>query len=256
MVFYQCALGARSRKPTRLLTDLVKFKELGPRAWPRLDLWGRYIGPLPASCSCGHTHSGLIKRSAEDAFSTTEAASYPPALDVFIACAIWQFASSLPAASLPVGGQGELQLQEGKEGGPSKGKDEKKGGELGGESFQEERRQAFKEDPKETHKRRKKDGEAGEEIKEFGEESREGREAEDEVEMLIESARREAYKDSGGKVWAPIPAHYKGIARFVMDWENVLLGSGQLATGSLQFPRRQQTSGDGFGLKWNHWRKA
>lgn len=112
VVFYQCAMGAGSRKPTRFLTDLPDFKCLGPTGWPQLDRLARYVGPLPAHCSCGRSHSGLIKRSADDAFSTTIAAAYPPQLDIFIAGAIWKFAAALsflPAS--PTGGLQQMQEQ-------------------------------------------------------------------------------------------------------------------------------------------------
>ena len=98
IVFYQCAMGAGSRKPTRFL--------------PKLDRLARYAGPLPAQCACGRSHSGLIKRSADDAFSTTVAAAYPPQLDMFIAWAIWKFAAaqSFGPAS-PAGGVQQMQGQ-------------------------------------------------------------------------------------------------------------------------------------------------
>eukprot|EP00434_Breviolum_minutum_P035272 symbB.v1.2.031217.t1/scaffold3599.1/size55909/2 len=110
IVFYQCAMGAGSRKPTRFLTDLPDFRSLGPTGWPQLDRLARYVGPLPAQCACGRSHSGLIKRSADDAFSTTVAAAYPPQLDMFIAWAIWKFtaAQSFEPAS-PAGGVQQMQ---------------------------------------------------------------------------------------------------------------------------------------------------
>ena len=93
--------------------------------------------------------------------------------------------------------------------GQSEENKEEKGGENRREGSQEEGNQGPLEDPEESHKRRRKEAvpEVAEEIKE----------AEDEVDMLIETARREAYKDLGGKVWAPIQVHYKGRVRHLCD---------------------------------------
>ena len=85
VAFYQCQFGAKSRKPTRILSNLQPLKSWGWTSWPRLNSQGCYVGPLPLHCACGRTHQGLIKRSAEDAFATTEAAAYPGQMDLQIA---------------------------------------------------------------------------------------------------------------------------------------------------------------------------
>ena len=191
VALYQCALGAKSRKPTRFLSNIPGLEKLGKPAWPVLDRMGRYRGPLPPFCSCGRTHSGLIKRSAEEAFSTTEAASYPPQMDIFIAQAIWKFAQQLsPTPSSPFGGGESQEL--GKE---DEKEDEKK--EVEAEKVGKER---SKEAAKEGDLKRKRI-EAGD-----GEPSLSSIGKEAEVEKLIDNARREAFAERAGRVLAPIKA--------------------------------------------------
>ena len=104
VAFYQCKFGAKSRKPTRLLTDLQHLRFFGHQQWPQLNNRGCYTGPLPIHCSCGHSHTGIIKRSAEDAFSTSQAAAYPEQMDLKIAIALWKHATS-SSCSFPFGGE-------------------------------------------------------------------------------------------------------------------------------------------------------
>ena len=107
VAFYQCQFGAKSRKPTRVLSNLQPLREWGWTSWPRLNAMGCYTGPLPLECACGR--KGLIKRSAEDAFATTEAAAYPEQMDLQIAWALWLLPS--PPSPFPsegsAGGGGE-----------------------------------------------------------------------------------------------------------------------------------------------------
>lgn len=99
IVFYQCVLGAPSRKPTRFLTSLLELLPLGIRGWPRLSSEGLYLGPLPAACRCGRQHRGIIKKSADEDFTTTQAAAYPPFMNSLIAKAIFAHCNILFSSS-------------------------------------------------------------------------------------------------------------------------------------------------------------
>ena len=99
-VFHQCALGASSPKPTRILTTLPALSTLGFQGWPVFSQQGFYQGPLPRTCSCGRPHSQLIAKDLEGNFNTTAAAAYPPDVDKLFAAAIWDFASSSAAPPL------------------------------------------------------------------------------------------------------------------------------------------------------------
>ena len=113
VAFYQCQFGARSRKPTRLLSNIPALRAIGYNQWPRLDKLGRYVGPLPPHCSCGFSHQGIIKRSASDAFATTQAAAYPEQMDLALAWALWDFLVSPSApSSSPLGGVPALQKEQ------------------------------------------------------------------------------------------------------------------------------------------------
>ena len=104
--FHQCKFGAISQKPTRILTDLKGLKDIGYHSWPTLNKQGLYLGPVPTHCTCGKSHSGIIKRGAEEQFSTTKAAAYPEAMDLTIALALWHHAqeTSTPFTA-PIGGE-------------------------------------------------------------------------------------------------------------------------------------------------------
>ena len=204
VVFYQCGLGAKSRKPTRFLSNIAGFKELGSTQWPRLDKQGCYVGPLPPFCTCGRSHSGLIKRSAEDAFATTEAASYPPQLDTFIALAVWKFARDRsPTPSSPFGGQ-ETQEKE----------RERKKAEGAETQVQKRAEDKPKEVPKEQ-KDNQKDAESTRKRIRPNEQSQDYTEAE--VVKFIESAERAAFSQKDGRALAPIRVHYKGRVRHLCD---------------------------------------
>ena len=213
VAFYQCGLGAKSRKPTRFISNIPAFRELGVAQWPRLDYKGCYTGPLPPYCACGKTHSGLIKRSADDAFSTTEAASYPPQMDTFIAMAIWKFAQKLPPApSSPFGGPGTQEQKEkkGEKGGETQGQSEKSG--------QGREQQPVGEDcQKDNHAKRKREEPKETQEKDEGKVVAEAINTSEEVEGLISSARRAAFAERPGKLLAPIRVHYKGRVRSLCD---------------------------------------
>ena len=213
VAFYQCGLGAKSRKPTRFISNIPAFRELGVAQWPRLDYKGCYTGPLPPYCACGKTHSGLIKRSADDAFSTTEAASYPPQMDTFIAMAIWKFAQKLPPApSSPFGGPGTQERKEkkGEKGGETQGQSEKSG--------QGREQQPVGEDcQKDNHAKRKREEPKETQEKDEGKVVAEAINTSEEVEGLISSARRAAFAERPGKLLAPIRVHYKGRVRSLCD---------------------------------------
>ena len=215
VAFYQCALGAKSRKPTRFLSNIAGLETLGEPGWPILDRMGRYRGPLPPICSCGHTHTGLIKRSADEAFSTTEAASYPPQMDIFIAKALWQFAQQFsPTPSSPFGG-GESQELEKKE---EKGQKEEKKVQSQGQGKEEKEVEAEKSGG-ERLKEAANEGDLKRKRIEAGDDELSmpllGKEAE--VEQLIESARRAAFAERAGKILAPVKVHYKGRVRNLCD---------------------------------------
>ena len=206
IVFYQCAMGAGSRKPTRFLTDLPDFRSLGPTGWPQLDRLARYVGPLPAQCACGRSHSGLIKRSADDAFSTTVAAAYPPQLDMFIAWAIWKFAAAQPfGPASPAGGVQQMQGQKTEEeGAQSSEGTELLRGEEGGKKQETEQKRMRTEAPKEEGSVKPAASEAPQV-------------SEREIEDLIESAQRAAFAEEAKGRWAPIKVYYKGRVRNLCD---------------------------------------
>ena len=99
-VFHQCALGASSPKPTRILTSLPTLSLLGYKGWPSLSMEGFYQGPLPRRCTCGVQHSQLIAKGADGNFNTTAAAAYPPNMDILFAQAIWNWVAW--SASVPL----------------------------------------------------------------------------------------------------------------------------------------------------------
>ena len=187
VAFYQCQFGAKSRKPTRILSNLQPLRLWGWTSWPRLNAQGCYVGPLPLQCSCGRSHQGLIKRSADDAFATTEAAAYPEQMDLQIAWALWKL--PLPPSPSPTAG-------------PVGGREEKEEGE--GEAQANKRRKGAEEE-----------GEPSlEEIEELIEEAKQS--AEEEMEKR-EKDLRSREEEKGLRKLAPIPVHYKGRVRNMVD---------------------------------------
>ena len=87
--FFQCQLGATSRKPTRFLTTVPQLTLAMYQGWPSFSRDNFYQGPLPAACTCARKHIGIIKRHPDDTFATTAAQAYPPAMDAWMAKAIW-----------------------------------------------------------------------------------------------------------------------------------------------------------------------
>ena len=83
--FHQSDFGVDYAKPTRLLTDLGSLAAGRALGWPRLDPSGKYLGPLgraPEGLRSLVTSDGKRKRSL------AEAATYPPAMNMWIARAI------------------------------------------------------------------------------------------------------------------------------------------------------------------------
>ena len=106
-VFHQCAFGADSPKPTRVFTDLAYFGSLGYSSWPQLDHYGAYAGPLPRQCACGRPHQQLISKNSKGDFKTTAAAAYPPAMDEFLATALWFAVQAHSSSFLKRAGTGD-----------------------------------------------------------------------------------------------------------------------------------------------------
>ena len=106
-VFHQCAFGADSPKPTRVFTDLAYFGSLGYSSWPQLDHYGAYTGPLPRQCACGRPHQQLISKNSKGDFKTTAAAAYPPAMDEFLATALWFAVQAHSSSFLKRAGTGD-----------------------------------------------------------------------------------------------------------------------------------------------------
>ena len=113
--FHQCAFGAESPKPTRVLTSLPSWKTIGFGQWPQFDNEGLYQGPLPKQCSCGRYHPPLISKDSKGNFNTTAAAVYPPQMDQFIAESLWHHAATLHHLRLkrPVGKREEQVVSNG-----------------------------------------------------------------------------------------------------------------------------------------------
>lgn len=212
VAFYQCQFGSPSRKPTRVLTNLRRLRSWGWTSWPRLNRQGCYLGPLPVNCACGRTHQGLIKRSAEEAFATAEAAAYPEEMDLQIGWALWDLASQSPPSVSP--SAGSLKTPEG-------GQQNKQGEEGKEEGQQHEQRE-----------------EGGQERKRMRNEQDNAIPTTEEVDCLIEGARRAAQeemslggkdkegakddsvgreKKAGGVRKAPLQVHYKGRVRNLVD---------------------------------------
>ena len=72
------------KKPTRLYTDIVSFRDFGYPGWPTFDGGDNYTGPLPRDC--GHKHErATIGRNADGGFNTSPLAAYPGGMCLFIA---------------------------------------------------------------------------------------------------------------------------------------------------------------------------
>ena len=78
--FFQCAYGAASAKPTRLISNLAAWTLQVPSysGFPHFDSGGRYRGPLPPRC--GHRHPPLMGRDVA-AWRTAASAAYPPLMN-------------------------------------------------------------------------------------------------------------------------------------------------------------------------------
>ena len=83
--FFQCHLGAKSQKPTRLLYNLPSLTSGLWMGLPTFTPAFAYSGPLPRSCRCSRSHVSLIRRLPNDQFATAGAAAYPPAMDFWLA---------------------------------------------------------------------------------------------------------------------------------------------------------------------------
>ena len=66
---HQCQFpGVDRKKPTRLLTDILTFKDFGHAGWPKFDARGYYLGPPPRVC--GHNQA-MIGRGKDGGFNTS-----------------------------------------------------------------------------------------------------------------------------------------------------------------------------------------
>lgn len=87
--FFQCAFGAASPMPTRLLHNILEFNLKLWEGMPHLDERGHYLGPLPSRCSCTRPHQTLIRKTTDGAFATSATAAYPPRMDSWLAKGIF-----------------------------------------------------------------------------------------------------------------------------------------------------------------------
>jgi hypothetical protein len=103
------------KKPTRLLTDILTFKDFGHPGWPKFDARGFYLGPLPRVC--GHNHrQAMIGRGKDGGFNTSPTAAYPEGMCAFIAEHIMRdFLKRLGRKASSVGGD-SAQVQVGHRG--------------------------------------------------------------------------------------------------------------------------------------------
>ena len=185
--FHQCFFKASSPKPTRIWTNLEAFAILGFEGWPQLDDAGVYNGPLPKLCGCGRQHQQLIAKDPHGNFLTTEAAAYPPAMDKFLASAVWTAISDLQASRLKRPEDEKLERSDG-------------GGH--GKSTEDEKREKKAEDEKNINeeKPRKK---AGKDEKNISEEKPEKKAEDEKPEKSTEDEKQqgngEALRSSGVK---------------------------------------------------------
>ena len=112
MALFQCEFGAKTRKPTRLISDLQGLQGPFHEGIPSFNKEWRYMGPLPKCCPHPGPHEQLIGLDDSGKWKTAPAAHYPGDLCLFIAKAIattWQLhsaaskGSSLPKKVPPVG---------------------------------------------------------------------------------------------------------------------------------------------------------
>ena len=82
---HQCQFpGVDRKKPTRLMTDILTFKDFGHVGWPKFDARGYYLGPFLRVC--GHNHKqAMIGRGKDGGFNTSPTAAYPEGMCSFFA---------------------------------------------------------------------------------------------------------------------------------------------------------------------------
>jgi hypothetical protein len=80
---FQCSVGGRSRKPTRIISNSREIGSIGYASDPVFDDMQYYLGPLPSDCG----HSDHVTLSGKDAlgFKTSPTSRYPHSLDVLFA---------------------------------------------------------------------------------------------------------------------------------------------------------------------------
>ena len=266
IVFYQCRLGARSRKPTRILSSLPMLASLGPSGWPHLSAQdGCYLGPLSAVCGCGRSHTGIIKRSSDDAFNTSQAAAYPPFMDTLISKAIWAFCSTIAssqllkrARDLGEGQDGQKKEEEDAEDGAHRGEESTKG--TGAQGCQKKARQGEEAIEGQDNGDKENLEEKTEiEMRQLMEEEKKVQNAKDEnqeisrlVEEEIEKARRSAALQLGRPFkLAPLKVHYKGKVRNFCD------GLGKCSPGIRPAGSRGvKKTGEGQSLSTMFWKEV
>ena len=99
--FFQCAYGAASAKPTRLISNLAAWTFQVPSysGFPHFDSGGRYRGPLPPRC--GHRHPPLMGRDGA-AWRTAASAAYPPLINRWLVVACGNRGWKLKHATLSI----------------------------------------------------------------------------------------------------------------------------------------------------------
>ena len=148
--FHQCFFKAESPKPTRVLTNLDHFERLGFASWPELDMAGNYVGPLPRHCQCGQVHQQLIAKNNQGNFVTSEAAAYPPAMDEYLATALWlSFQKPLASSTLKRAGaqKHEEEMSKNQDSGQQAHEDMEKKEDSGGTQVPMEEKAASKKRP-------------------------------------------------------------------------------------------------------------
>ena len=233
IVFYQCRLGARSRKPTRILSSLPMLASLGPSGWPHLSAHdGCHFRPFADAV---RSHTGIIKRSSDDAFNTSQAAAYPPFMDTLIAKAIWAFCSTIASSQLL---KRARDLGEGQDGQKKEEKDaeglQEDGAHRGEESTEDTGAQGCQKKARQGEDAIEGQDDGGKEslkektekdMRQLMEEEKKVQNAKDEdqeisllVEEEIEKARRSAAFQLGRPFkLAPLKVHYKGKVRNFCD---------------------------------------
>ena len=105
MALFQCEFGAKTPKPTRLISDLQGFEGPYHKGIPIFTADWKYLGPLPKCCPHPGQHEQLIGLDSSGKWKTGPAAHYPGELCLFIAKAIattWQLHSvASRGSSLP-----------------------------------------------------------------------------------------------------------------------------------------------------------